>query len=140
MSSRKKTRGFAALRPESEPEWLDVPEVEMFRGLQKADTKTIQLCRQVEEAISCALVCSTSSILRDLYVQGVEALRGVALLRVLVTMEGNAHRYQESIEALARAKGYFRSEVARAITRKRVPSLDFILVPSDLGSTEVQDE
>ena len=127
------------MRPENEPEWLDVPEVEMFGGPQRVDTKTIQLCRQVEEAISCALVCSTSPILRDLYVTGVEAARGAALLRVLVTTEGDAHDYQQTIEALARAKGYFRGEVARAIHRKRVPSLDFMVLALAL-SDSVQDE
>ncbi len=136
MSSRKNARGSTALRPANESEWLDVPEVEMFGGPQRADTKTIQLCRQVEEAISCALVSSTSPILRDLYVRGVEAARGAALLRVLVTTQADAHDYQQTTEALARAKGYFRGEVARSIHRKRVPSLDFVILFSGLGDPE----
>jgi ribosome-binding factor A len=122
------------LRSENEPEWLEAAEV--FGGPSRTDTKTIQLCRQVEEAIAYALVCSTSPILRDLYVMGVEPARGAALLRVLVTMEGDAHDYQQTVEALARAKGYFRAEVARAIHRKRVPSLEFALVPSSAGGRD----
>ena len=141
MSSRKTARGHTALQPETEPEWLDVSEVELFGGRQQADKKTIQLCHQVEEAISCALVCSTSPILRDLYVLRVEAMRGAAALRVLVTMEGDdgeAHDLEQTKEALERAKGYFRGEVARSIHRKRVPSLDFTVVPSQ--TRVAQDE
>jgi len=129
------------LRPETEPEWLDVSEVELFGGQHQADTKTIQLCHQVEEAISCALVCSTSPILRDLCVLSVEAMKGAAALRVLVTMEGDeeeTHDLQQTKEALERAKGYFRGEVARSIHRKRVPSLDFTVVPSQ--TRVAQDE
>ena len=129
------------MRPETEPEWLDVSAVELFVGRQQADKKTIQLCHQVEEAIACALVCSTSPILRDLYVLGVEAMSGAAALRVLVTMEGDeeeAHDLQQTKEALERAKGYFRGEVARSIHRKRVPSLEFTVVPSQ--TIEAHDE
>ncbi len=114
MSSLKRARGLAAWRPENESEWLDVPEVEMFGGPRRAATKTIQLCRQVEEAISCALLCSASPILRDLYVIGVEAARGAALLRVLVTTEGDAHGYQQtSLWARRRCAVTFENGVAR---------------------------
>lgn len=139
MSSRKSARGYAALRPDDEPEWLDDSEVEMFSGLQTADKKTTQLCRQVEEAVSCALVCSTSPILRDLLVIAVEALRGAAMLQVLVTTEGESLDCHQTEEALRRARGYIRHEVARAIHRKRVPSLSFVLVP-DGSVLEVVDE
>jgi ribosome-binding factor A len=141
MSSRKKARGYTPLQPENEPEWFDVSEEEIFGGPRRGDKRSIQLCRQVEEAISCALVCSTNPILRDLYVMGVEPVRGAALLRVLVTTEGEANDYQQTIEALARAKGYFRGEVARSIHRKRVPSLDFVVVASDGAKcSEIRDE
>lgn len=115
MSSRKRARGSRALRPENEPEWLDDSQVDRFGDLMRVDTKTKQLCRQVEEAIACALACSTSPILRDLYVAGVEAAKGAAMLRVLVTMERNDDDCQKIREALARAKGYLAREVARSI-------------------------
>lgn len=141
MTSRKKRRGDGPVHPEFEPEWFDVSEEEMFAGPERADTKTIQLCRQVEEAISCALVCSTSALLRDLYVVAVEPLRGAALLRVLVSMEGAQNDYEDTVKALDRAGGYFRGEVARAIHRKRVPTMQFALVPPDgLTPEEVDDE
>ncbi len=142
MSSRKKRRGYEPVHPEVEPDGFDELEKELFAGPEKADTKTIQLCRQVEEAISSALVCSTSPLLRDLYVAGVEPLRGAALLRVLVSMEGAQNDYEQTIKALDRALGYFRGEVARAINRKRVPTLQFAVVPSDDGDwdEEVGDD
>lgn len=140
MSSRKRARGFKALRPENEPEWLDDSQVERLGDPLRVDTKTNQLCRQVEEAIACALVCSTSPILRDLYVESVEAAKGAAMLRVLVIMEGDDDDYQRTREALTRAKGYLVDEVARAIHRKRVPSLDFVVMLRDVRAAEVHDE
>ena len=141
MTLRKKRRGDSPVHLEFEPEGVDVSEEEMFAGPERADTKTIQLCRQVEEAISYALVCSTSALLRDLYVVAVEPLRGAALLRVLVSTEGAQNDYDDTVEALDRAGGYFRGEVARAIHRKRVPTLQFTLVPPyGLDLKEVDDE
>jgi ribosome-binding factor A len=130
------------VRRQREPERLDAAEEEIFGGLEKADTKTIQLCRQVEEAISYALVCSANPVLRDLYVAGVEPLRGAALLRVLISMEGESNDYQQTTEALSRARGYFRHEVARAIHRKRVPTMEFVVAPSgeDEWAQEWDDE
>ncbi len=67
MTSRKNRRGNGSVRLEDEPTWLheDVDEEEMFGGRVLVDTKTIQLCRQVEEAIACALAGSTSPHLRS---------------------------------------------------------------------------
>ena len=104
----------------------------MFPGPTKADTKTMQLCHQVEETISFALAGSTSPLLRDLYVLGVEPLRGAAALRVLVSLEEDASS-EKAAEALRRAHGYLRGEVARAINRKRVPTLEYVLVPPRAG-------
>lgn len=131
MTSRTKRRGNRPAYPELEPQGLDAVEAEqqMFAGPAGADTKTIQLCRQVEEAISCALASSTSALLRDLYVVGVEPLRGAALMRVLVCTGGVQNDYQRINETLRRARGYLRAEIAQSIHRKRVPTLQFTLVP-----------
>jgi ribosome-binding factor A len=130
MTSRKKARGHGSVREERESDRLYEEEEAIFAGPSRAgsNTKTIQLCRQVEEAIAYALAGSASPILRDLYVVGVEPLRGVALLRVLVSIEGEADEHEQTKAALNRARGYFRGEVARAIHRKRVPTLQFVIV------------
>ncbi len=46
-----------------------------------------------------------------------------------VASEGD-HDYEGTNQALDRAGGYFRSEVAKAINRKRVPTLSFAIVPA----------
>lgn len=104
-------------------------EAEYFGGASPTDHKTIQLCRQVEEAISMALFASADPTLRDLHVIAVEPLRGAALLRVLVTTETEEALDPQLItDKLDRARGYLRAEVAKAINRKRVPGLELCLV------------
>jgi ribosome-binding factor A len=138
MASRKKRRGDGPVP--LEPGGLDVSADEMFGALERADTKTIQLCRQVEESVSYALAGSRSALLRDLYVVGVEPVRGAALLRVLVAMEGSQNELTDTHEALDRAHGYLRGEVARAIHRKRVPVLHFVVVPPVAGGSEEAED
>jgi len=48
-------------------------------------------------------------------------------------MEGAHNDHDQTTQALDRARGYFRSEVARAINRKRVPTLQFAVVPATDG-------
>ncbi len=119
MASRKKSRGHSFAHV----------ELDLFAGPDRARTKTTQLCHQVEEAISCALVFSANPLLRDLYVVRVEPLQGSAVLRVLVCTEGDPD--ERTFETLEKASGYFRSQVAQEISRKRVPSLRFTLIPAD---------
>lgn len=97
------------------------------------DTKTAQLCSQVQEAISWALACSTSPLLRDLHVARVEPRKGAALLQVFVATEVATAGYEETVAALRRANGYLRREVAAAIHRKKVPTLQFMVLPSATG-------
>ncbi len=104
-------------------------EESVFSDPHRVDTKTIQLCRQVEEAIAIALACSANPFLRGVYVASVEPQGGAAQLRVLVTSEGD-YDYEGMHQILDRAAGYFRSEVAKAINRKRVPMLRFTVVPA----------
>ena len=139
MTSRKRARGDDRGRRQSEQHLLEAVEDEMFTGPMRANTKTIQLCRQVEEAISSALACSANPLLRDTYVVGVDPLRGTALMRVLVSTEGD-NDYRHTVDALARARGYLRGEVAREIHRKRVPTLQIVLLPAPTTGVEAADE
>ena len=136
MSSRNERRDHGAAYPDAEPHGNGTNNRDPFEARNRAATKTHQLCRQVEEAVSLALACATNPVLRDLYVAGVEPVRGPSLLRVRVSMEGTDYDYQLTERALDRALGYLRGEVARAINRKRVPTLRIAVVPSDDGDWE----
>jgi ribosome-binding factor A len=136
MSSRKNARGNAPLRPEYEPLF---PEASRTRR-GGTNSKLVQLCHQVEEALSCAFLGSANPILRDLYVIGVEPLRGASLLRVLVTIDGQDYDNKQIEQALSRAQGYLRSEVAYEVHRKRVPGLEFVVVPWCTVLQETRDE
>lgn len=129
MSSRKSRPGHRSARRQPEPHALGSIQDHLFGDPTGPSTKTIQLCRQVEEAVSCALACSASATLRDLFVVGVQPIKGAAQLRVLLSREGDDHDYEHTQHALNNAQGYLRAEVARSIHRKRVPTLTLVVVP-----------
>ena len=97
---------------------------------------TPQLCRQVEEAVSFALVSARDPLLRDLVVLDVTPVRGAARLRVRVSTEAPDPPLDDLEEALERARGYLRAEVAVAVHRKRTPELEVELVPPALAFDE----
>lgn len=140
MTSRKTRRAHSCART-TEPDWLDHDE-QRTTGHNKAEIKTIQLARQVEEALSCALASSASACLRDILVIAVTPAAGSALLRVAIALEGEKDEgdYEEVRGALLRARGYLRAEVARAIHRKRVPSLEFEFAPTRRVDWDAYDE
>ncbi|MEZ4364111.1 MAG: ribosome-binding factor A [Kofleriaceae bacterium] len=110
----------------------DITPESSFGALVEGDPKTTQLCRQVEEALNEALACSMNPILRNhLHVVRVEPRRRSSSLQVQLSISdievGRAR------DALLRAGGYLRSEVARSIHRRRVPELKFAIVPGDVG-------
>lgn len=138
MTSRNRGRRHKPLRLEDERKLED--NRELFVAPSRGETKVYQLCRQVEEAVSCALACAHNALIRDLYVAAVEPIRGTALLRVMVYVEHGEVEYEALGEALVAAMGYFRGEVARGIHRKRVPSLDFVIVPMPENNREESHE
>lgn len=138
MTSRNRGRRHKPLRLENELRLDD--DTELFVDPSRVETKIYQLCRQVEEAISCALACAHNAKIRDLYVAAVEPTRGTALLRVMVYVEQEGVEFEALGQALVAARGYFRGEVAKAIHRKRVPSLEFVIVPAPDNKWEESDE
>jgi hypothetical protein len=100
------------------------------------DRKTLQLCRQVQRALSLALAGeSADEALRDLYVQSVEPLGSPGQLAVTVILPG--YGGVTSADVLARLAAHtprLRAAVAREISRKRVPNLSFIPVPPSTGA------
>lgn len=94
------------------------------------DRKTLQLCKQVERALSLALAGERDDILRDLMVDAVEPMGSASqlLVRVLVPVSLDVPVI-EVIARLDEASTRLRVEVAQSICRKRTPSLSFIAVP-----------
>ena len=96
------------------------------------DRKTLQLCRQVQRALSLALAGECADeLLRDAYVEGVEPLGGAGQLLVRVTVPPNPGAAPGEVSArLAALAPRLRAVVAGEICRKRVPALTFVVVPS----------
>jgi ribosome-binding factor A len=94
---------------------------------KKGGRKTLQLCGQVAEALNYAIaaVCN-DDVLRDLTVVAVHPSPDDS--RMLVTVGPSLPGPSNPAEVLAHLhqhKGKLRSEVARAIHRKKVPVLTF---------------
>jgi ribosome-binding factor A len=102
-----------------------------------SDRKTLQLCRQVERAISLGLSGLSDEVLRNLVVDGVSPMgsAGHLLVRVIVPADVSVHDVMRRLEARSAA---LRAEVAASICRKRVPALSFI--PIAAGRSEVPHE
>jgi ribosome-binding factor A len=90
---------------------------------RRAERKTHQLCREVREALSLAIAELDDDALASAWVADVIAT-DPSHLRVIVVAR-RADEVGAIHEVLQRAAGYLRSEVAGAITRKRVPLLAF---------------
>ncbi len=98
--------------------------------------KLSQLCQQVFEALTYALMGSADEALRVLAVVSVVPAPDAS--RLLVTIRPSEvpvgmspdeliRRADSILERLGRARGYLRSEVAASIHRKRTPELTFSL-------------
>jgi ribosome-binding factor A len=91
-----------------------------------SNRKALQLCRQVERALSVAL---EGDMLRDLMVQSV--LPAPDSSRLLVTFSHQGVEAVESADVLAAlddARAKLRSAIAAAIHRKKTPELAFHVV------------
>lgn len=96
----------------------------------RSSQKTLQLCAQVQDALSYALGDSSDPVLLDLSVEFVEPISGGHLLVSVVDSHG--HGLIKALDALDRARGYLRSSVAEHIHRSKVPQLSFTLVPPEV--------
>lgn len=94
------------------------------------DRKTLQLCRQVERALSLALAGERDDVLRDLSVDGVEPMGSAAqlLVRVLVPATVGVP-VVEVVQLLDEASPRLRAVVSQSICRKRTPVLSFLPIP-----------
>ncbi len=100
--------------------------------------KAKQLCRQVERALTLALLECGDPAIQDLAVLSVTPAPDVGRLLVAVRApqigaEQASSGPAEHLMRLEAVKGKLRSEVASAITRKRAPELIFrVLLPGEV--------
>lgn len=97
---------------------------------RRADRKERQLCRQVQEAIGEALSTLEDGVLSGVWICGVEPAPDASRLAVLVRVSDDTAPERVK-ERLGRVSGYLRTEVAQAISRKRVPTLVFEVLPPE---------
>jgi ribosome-binding factor A len=96
---------------------------------RKNNYKDLQLCRQVQRAITLALPAG-DDLLGALYVSEVTPAPDAAHLLVHVVIPAGVP-IAEALQKLSEVAPRLRADVARAITRKRAPELSFI--PSRAG-------
>jgi ribosome-binding factor A len=95
---------------------------------KKTNRKVLQLCREVERTVGWILAYeSGDDLLSGLVIESVEPAPDSTRLAVTVLTEApiDAPARGVILERLQRFKGQLRSEVAKAVCRKRVPDLVF---------------
>ena len=97
---------------------------------RQEERKAQQLCRQVQRAVNLALAEGGGEV-DDLFAAEVTAGPGGPLIVHVVVPAGRP--VSEALAALRRDAARLRTEVGRAITRKRVPELAFVAVPGQGG-------
>lgn len=94
---------------------------------KQAGRKGRQFCSQVKEALHGAFAGCADPTLQALGVASVEPAPHTGRLRVLVAAPTDVNRIAAE-EALRRAAGFLRAEVAAAISRRYAPELVFEVV------------
>jgi ribosome-binding factor A len=117
------------------------PDEELFFGASpdaRHQRKDAQLCEQVAEALGFALGEDRDDDVASLQVVTVEPAPHVGHLAVLVAPAGETKDLAALLAKLEARSGLLRHEVAGAITRKRAPTLSFVIVPA--GGREGEGE
>lgn len=105
----------------------------------RPDRKTLQLCSQVQRTLDLVLSGDLDDDrLRDLYVAHVAPAPDATRLLVTVSPLGFAKDFRPDLvmTRLAECSGKMRSELARAINRKKTPDLMFRVVLPDEATPE----
>lgn len=89
------------------------------------------LCKQIERSLQLALAGCADEAIRELVVLGAEPTAGANRVVVRVALASDVPGVDEpTLRArLDRLRGYLRSQIARDLTRKRVPDLGFDIAP-----------
>ena len=96
---------------------------------KQASRKAQQLCRQVMDALHSAFAACGDPAVQAAAVLAVEPAPHTGRLRVLVTAPADVGR-DAVAEAVHRAAGHLRAEVASAINRRHTPELVFEVIPT----------
>lgn len=99
-----------------------------------------QLCRQVQRRLDLALAELDDPVLQGLWIASVvQAPGGRALLVEVIVPDLTA--VARTYARLEAARGHLRCEVAAAISRRRTPHLQFVVVPeAAMSPDETEDE
>jgi len=131
MPSRKKYRPRLRPKPVQLEPGPDLSQVlARLAGTGHDRRKTLQLCKQTHRALDAALggVCG-DPVLQSLHV--LQVLPAPDQGHLLVILQPSRDASPSAVDVLARleqVRGLLRSEVADAITRKRVPELSYQLL------------
>lgn len=96
------------------------------------DRKMLQLCKEAARALEMTLACDCRDpILNDVEIVSVTPGMSANQLSVAVAYAGDDAGVDadEVLARLSGVAGFLRSEVARAVNRRRVPELRFIVLP-----------
>jgi ribosome-binding factor A len=91
--------------------------------------KDLQLCKQVEEAISLALADYEDPLLDQLVLDSVIPAPSAARVEVRFVPTGDNVDLDAALARLNEVAGELREEVAAEVSRRRVPELVFRIVP-----------
>lgn len=136
--SRKQSRPFswqdsaAEVGPEDGVDPKEFHDRRIRSPRSPASRKALQLCQQVMEALQLALGGMADEHLQNLTVVSVEPAPNSGRLLVTVAVPGLADVTDETtvnliLEALAKASGRLRTEVAGEIHRRYAPELVFTI-------------
>ena len=121
--SRDRSRGRGEARSEANADVLFG-----FEADRRGKHKDLQLCRQAHEALSAALAAVGEDVLEDVWLVDVVPAPDAGRLMVVIETPPGVD-IEEVRETLERRIGFFRSQVAESITRKRTPTLAFRVIP-----------
>lgn len=96
---------------------------------RRADNKTRQVCALTERALTLAFAEHSDPLVQSLQVSQVLPAPTVARLLVVVqpVVEVNGEQIGDIISTLEASRGYFRSELAAELNRKKTPELTFTI-------------
>jgi ribosome-binding factor A len=101
------------------------------------DRRARQLCRQVREQLELALGELEDPLLDGVHVLDVTSV-GNGVLRVELGLDAE-HSIDAVRERLNAVRGRLRSETAAAISRKRTPMLELVVIPTGAWRRETED-
>ncbi len=101
---------------------------------RRADHRTLRLCRQIQEALQLGLAGECADeVLQQVFVASVRPSADPARLCVVVEVPADLSPV-DVLARLEKARGLLRSFAAAAISRKKVPDLEFRTGSPEEGS------